>query len=208
LAVRTLLTKAIEYLGAVFPKSLCFFALYYNNLVDREIGRAAISQKDRVLCIGGGPLPYTAIRIASMTKAKVTVVDMDKRAVRCAERIVRRLKLHNYINVKTGDAQCMEIFGYDVVHIAFQVHPKERILQNILAKNTGSIRIIIRDGSGEILKGKESFNNGACLYASKTNSLVSVVLFLQGQGKKEYNHEDCCFDADRGFIGGNAVLAH
>lgn len=137
-------TKCIE---RNFSKSnflINLYGLYYKNIVKNEVKLAEIKNCDKVLCIGGGPIPSTAIEVANQTDAKVHVIDMDSDAVACARDIVKRLGLHHKIIVDQGRGEDVDIAPYNVIHVALQVTPKEDVLKHIWSNSKMGDRIIVR----------------------------------------------------------------
>lgn len=117
---------------------------YYKKIVDYEIEIADIKDNDKVLCIGGGPIPCTALRIAKMTRSEIHIIDMDDEAVQRAKRVIEKAGLKDRIFVKTGNGEEIDPENFDVIHIALQVKPKELVLENILNKSKKGTRIVVR----------------------------------------------------------------
>ncbi len=138
------ITKIVEKITALLPPLMGFYGIYYNRMVKREVELACISPKDRVLCIGGGPMPYTALKIARTTGAKVRVVDHDFDAVESARRIVEKLGMGDQVEVLDSDGAKVKAFGFTVVHIALQVAPREEVLNNVWNNSGSNVRVLMR----------------------------------------------------------------
>ena len=63
------ITQQIEYWAAANPLVYQLAALYYKDIIRREITLAQIGPSDHVLCIGGGPCPFSAILLHQFTGA-------------------------------------------------------------------------------------------------------------------------------------------
>lgn len=137
-------TKWIEKNLSKYNPLIKLYGLYYRNIVKKEIKLANVRSCDKVLCIGGGSIPCTAIELASQTNAQVHVIDIDHRAVECAKNVILKLGLDKKITVINGKGQEIDIEPYDVVHVALQVCPKEEVLKNIWEKAKEGNRIIVR----------------------------------------------------------------
>ncbi|SDW05809.1 Nicotianamine synthase protein [Tepidimicrobium xylanilyticum] len=118
---------------------------YYERLVKNEVEIAGIKDGDKVLCIGGGSIPCTALQMAKLTDAKIHVLDIDEEAVERARYIVEKLGLEDKIKVIWGNGEVIEPSDYDVIHIALQVQSKDEVFENILSKSKRGTRIIIRN---------------------------------------------------------------
>ncbi|EEG78801.1 SAM-dependent methyltransferase [Dethiobacter alkaliphilus] len=153
---RVKVTRTIEKAGAMFPCLIGLYGLYYNRLVEQEVAAAQISAGDRVLCIGGGPLPYTALRIHTLTGAHVTVMDNDRSAVEMASRLVEKMGLANKLSVRFSDGQGVNAADFSVVHIALQVSPREQVLENIRTTAPKGVRVLMRSpaeaGAGQLAR--------------------------------------------------------
>lgn len=137
-------TKWMERILSKYDFLVKLYSLYYRNIVKNEISLANIRSYDKVLCIGGGSIPSTAIEIVRQTNANVHVLDMDKKAIGCARNVVIRLGLQSKITVINGKGQDIDIEPYDVVHIAQQVSPKDEVLKNIWEQAKEGHRVIVR----------------------------------------------------------------
>lgn len=137
-------TKWIERISSKSCPLVKLYSLYYHNMVREEIKLANVRSSDKVLCIGGGSIPCTAIELAKQTNAQVHVIDIDKDAVKCAKKVIAKLGLHENITVINRKGEDIDIAPYDVIHIALQVSPKEKVLKNIWEKAREGNRIIVR----------------------------------------------------------------
>lgn len=139
----TRLTQLIEYLATKSWLAYYFISAYYRMLVKREARLAGINEQDRVLCIGGGICPYTAILLHKYTKAQITVVDNNRVCVEKARKFIDRVGMEK-INIVYGDGENICCHGYTVIHLAMQISPKELVLNKILQKAQHGTRVLIR----------------------------------------------------------------
>lgn len=137
-------TKWIEKNFSKNNALIKLYRLYYKNIVKREVKLADVKSCDKILCIGGGSIPCTAIELAKQTKAKVHVIDIDNQAVECARDVVVKLGLHKKITITSGKGQEIDIEPYDVVHVALQVSPKDEVLEHLWDRSKEGDRIIVR----------------------------------------------------------------
>ncbi len=140
----TLITKKLERAAVFIPGLTSLLRIYYRYLVSREIDLGKISPDDRVLCIGGGPLPSTALEIAQKTGAKVQVIDNDVNSVKIAREMVNRLDLDDMVKIDYGEGQRVDVSNFSVVHVAYQAQPHDEIFQNVWCNAAAGTRIMIR----------------------------------------------------------------
>ncbi len=141
----SIVTKLFEKfaVNSDFAYKVC--KLYYKNIVNEEIDLASISPGDRVLLIGGGSIPCTAIEFAKRTQADIEVIDIDFKAVENAKNLVDKKGFNSRINIRLADGKKIDPKNYDVIHIAMQVKPKESVLRHILDKSDSGLKVIVRE---------------------------------------------------------------
>jgi D-arabinose 1-dehydrogenase-like Zn-dependent alcohol dehydrogenase len=139
----TQFTQHIELLATKSRLTFHITSAYYRMLVKREARLADIREGDRVLCIGGGICPYTAILLHKYTGAHITVIDNNRSCVEKARKFVNRLGLDK-IKILPGDGRDICCYGYTVIHLAMQITPKESVINEILSKAEKGTRVLVR----------------------------------------------------------------
>lgn len=140
----TSITQVIEYLACRFKPLYYLSMLYYTGMVRREVELAQITAADRVLVIGGGPCPHTALLVHKLTGAEVTVVDNDFVCVRSAIRLIKRLGLSQWMHVLHRNGQSLRAERYTVIMLALQLSPKLEIIRAMERQAKAGVRILIR----------------------------------------------------------------
>lgn len=189
MSIVTNLTKFLEKTLSVFPILINIYGLYYKNIVCKEIILGCISCKDKVLCIGGGPLPCTALEIARNTGAQVIVIDNDPKAVMIAKKIISKLDMSDKVKVMHADGQQINPSGFSVIHLANQACPRNKILYNIWQKAPRGTRILMRNPH-QSLKFLYKMSSDDCLpeglykyIKQKTCTMDSSVVLIKSTGK-------------------------
>lgn len=140
----TQFTQKIEYWAANSKVVYALASCYYRDIIRREAELANINFKDHVLCIGGGPCPFSAILLHQATGAMVTVIDNRKECVQAAKELVTRMKLDKVVNVIHQDGLETELKNYSVILLALQVHPLESVLVNLQKKAPPGTKFLVR----------------------------------------------------------------
>ncbi|MGX8796658.1 SAM-dependent methyltransferase [Fusibacter sp. JL298sf-3] len=138
-------TQKIEGLCCRQPLLAAVCRGYYRRLVQREAALGGVNSDDCVLCIGGGPVPSTAIEIARQTGAKVTVVDNDLSAVQQAACLIRGLGLESRVTVLHACGENITAAPYSVVHVAKQVSPRQQVVEAVLRTARRGTRVLVRN---------------------------------------------------------------
>jgi hypothetical protein len=117
---------------------------YYKNMVQNETALAGIGAKDKILCIGGGCCPFSAILFHRLTGAKVTVVERCEHCIKGAQKVVNRLGLGDYITVIHHDGCPENIKEFSVVHLALQVNPIQQVFADVESRMKPGAKLLIR----------------------------------------------------------------
>ncbi|WP_031516003.1 nicotianamine synthase family protein [Desulfofalx alkaliphila] len=201
--VISLFTKQLEKSLAHFPTLINLYGLYYKDIVKREVELGHIIPEDRILVIGGGPLPCTAMEIADQTGAKIVVVDKDPKAVEIARRVIKRYNMEDQIKVKLADGINISAVDYSVIHVALQVCNRTKVLQNILSKAPQGARILVRS-QRDVLKRMYSALPAWCkncrFVEQKNSTMKATLLLIKGQ-EKIGDDEKVCIIANRRLVG-------
>lgn len=187
MAFMTPATRWIESTLSPFPYMVAWQQRYYRNCVAEEIHLGHINATDRVLCIGAGPLPCTAIEIANRCGARIVAIDCDAAAVECAQHTIAQLGLQAIIEMEQADGRDYDAGGFDVVHIARQAVPQADILARVWATARLGARIILRRPHlwlrplYEGLKPLKSRCHGSCAALSKHTAAGHTLCWCKGQ---------------------------
>lgn len=137
-------TKKLEHLAAKNSMAYRMFSLYYKRVVRKEAKLANINVNDRVLCVGGGPCPFSGILLHEYTKAHVTIIDNDMSCVEVSRQLIHKLGYEESITVLHSDGNAISPEDYTVVHMAVQVSPLEQVFNNLNQKCRNGSKILVR----------------------------------------------------------------
>ncbi len=120
-----------------------------SNSVKHEFEKFCIDSKSKVLFIGSGAFPISAMVIAQEIGAEVMCLDIDVEAIDLARKVTKVLGLESIVKFssKTVDELC---FIKEATHIiiASLVEDKFKILDNLKDKAASNVKIILRYGNG------------------------------------------------------------
>lgn len=141
--LRLALTIKLEKLAYQLPWIRWILCHYYRLLTYSELKRVSLTHSDRVLCIGGGPMPETASLIQRLTKTTVDVIDSDPDAIEQMYAYLAKHPTHN-LRPQLADGQDIKIGDYRLIHVAKQVMPKETVVSHLQSQLRADQTLIIR----------------------------------------------------------------
>jgi len=118
------------------------------RLIKEESRLGQIKKGDKVLFIGSGPLPITAIILNKLKGCEIHCIEKVKNRAEISKRIIRRLGLQQKINVYNKKGESIKNDDYSIVIIALLAKPKDRILKEIFSKVNVGTKIICRTSEG------------------------------------------------------------
>ena len=167
-------------------------ARYYKDVIQKEAVLANITGNDRILCIGGGCCPFSAILFHQMTGATVTVIDQRSACIPASRQVINRLGLGESVRVLCQDGRSAEIpfSEYTVVHLALQVSPIEQVFSQVARQIAPGTKLLIRRPKKHLERsygGLLSTALGRCPYTthSKARNVGSTLLYLKEEQPNE-----------------------
>lgn len=116
----------------------------YRKVVQREIELAGLKAGERVLQVGAGSIPFSAIYLAQLGGVSVCAIDIDQQAIARARKKVQELNLAHRVRVELGNGKDFPLTGFTAAFIALQAAPKEEIISHIMNKGRGGMRVVVR----------------------------------------------------------------
>jgi len=127
--------KAREFILHMCDEHDC---LVETDMLSRTVNYAAvegrmakIGKDDRVLIIGSGPFPETAICYAKVFGCKITGIDNDIEAVRLSRKVVKKLGLSKQIQILHKADNQIAKEGFTKVLVTILSQPKARIIKGL-----------------------------------------------------------------------------
>ncbi|WP_321421154.1 nicotianamine synthase family protein [uncultured Methanobacterium sp.] len=114
-------------------KTLESFHFYqrYQGLLRNENQLVKFTSEQKVVFIGGGPLPLTLILLNKIFKARCVSVEVLPEVAELSRKVIEKLGLESEIEVVLGDETSLRNIDYTVVMVAALAEPKERVFANV-----------------------------------------------------------------------------
>lgn len=150
-------TKILEKHTGKFPLLQDMMLTYYRPIVKKEVELAQVKPQEKVLCVGGGYFPCTALLFHQLSGAKVTVIDNDKDAVAVSQALVAKLGYDQNVTVLHSDGMDCKAQGFDIIHLAMQVSPKEEVFAQLFGGCTCKAKLLVRTPKQHLERGYQPF---------------------------------------------------
>jgi len=135
----------IDFLSFFFNR----FGIIYEKIIgieyEKEIKKFELTKSKKILHIGCGAYPITALVLAKKTSAKIVSIDKDPMAVKFAQKVINKKKLEKKINIDIGNGQKYPAKNYDTIILSSCSSPKRKILEHISKTADINTKIIVRE---------------------------------------------------------------
>ncbi|PIS13552.1 MAG: hypothetical protein COT67_01170 [Candidatus Tagabacteria bacterium CG09_land_8_20_14_0_10_41_14] len=117
-----------------------------SKMIKNEILGTEITPADKILHIGCGSIPYTALLITNATKTPVTAIDNDPDAIRNAKILIKKTgKNYPLVTLQCADGNDIAVSDFDVIFVSNSVKPKKIILERIISSMKEGARLVYRN---------------------------------------------------------------
>jgi len=113
-------------------------------LIKKEIKLAKIEKQSKVLFIGSGPFPITAILLNSLKGCAVDCYEKNREYAALSVKVISQLGLADKIRIKNRNGKFLSDDNYSVIIVALLARPKDQILKEISEKISSHTGIICR----------------------------------------------------------------
>jgi tRNA1(Val) A37 N6-methylase TrmN6 len=152
-------------------------------MVDLEIEMADISDNKKILHIGCGSIPATAILLAKKTNNSITAIDNDYSSTERAKKTINFFNLKDKISIIHSDGYNFSINNFDIIILSLGINPGYKIMKRISNLITKDIKLIYRTSSnfeGNLSDNdsflKNFFKIEKIIHHNKNGLLISVFL--------------------------------
>jgi protein-L-isoaspartate O-methyltransferase len=126
------------------PLARHYYVYRYRPMVRREVDLAGLHIGDRILNVGCGPMPATAVNLAALTGAEITCIDHDPAAVDAARRFVPAFGASGRVTVRVADGRTVDTGPFDAVLVALHTVGTAAVIDNFFGAATRGDRLVVR----------------------------------------------------------------
>jgi len=134
----------LEKITLKFPSFLYEYILYYEDIVESEIRLADITSGDKVLHIGCGSLPSTAILLSQKIGIQTTALEKNPSSVKDAKFTVKTLHQEYQVKINQANALNYPIESYSVIVVSQGIEPRYEVLNHIAKTMQTGTRVLFR----------------------------------------------------------------
>ncbi|WP_181190512.1 nicotianamine synthase family protein [Bombilactobacillus bombi] len=116
----------------------------YIELVKDEQKHFKVKTHDKVLWIGSGPFPSSAMILNSIVGCHIDCIDISDAAVNNSRKLFKNLGLSNLINVIKANGTEIDSSHYDKIFIGVLASPINPIMENILEHSKRNVTLLKR----------------------------------------------------------------
>lgn len=140
-----------------------------------------IISSEKVLHLGCGAFPSATIAIAKEKKTHVVGIDNNNIAVKLARSYIRKNDLSNLVTIEYGDGMHYEVSDFDVIYIAINVWPIDKVLFHLAQTMKPTARILCRGSHQDItdLLKKTEFQLLFSIYATLEYPKIQSFLLMK-----------------------------
>lgn len=120
----------------------------YQGLIENENQLVKFTPKQKLIFIGGGPLPLTLILFNKIFKTKCVSIEIVPEVAELSRSVLKKMGLDSEIEVVDGDESSLKNIDYTVVMVAALAEPKERLFANLWEIVDPNTPIIYRTYTG------------------------------------------------------------
>lgn len=156
----------LEKLAYSFDVLSSNYLKLYEELIEKEIKMAKITNDANILVIGCGSLPATTALIGLKIKANIVSIDYDAKAIKKATIFIKNLNPKSNIKIEYADGLTYPIEKFDVIFVLYGVKKQKKILESLSQKIGKSTKIIYRtnqDALDQLVGGTSFLSNLYCI---------------------------------------------
>jgi nicotianamine synthase len=161
---------------------------YYNNLISLEIDCISYFQDRKnlkVVFVGGGAMPLSAIILAAKFEISSVVLEIDDKAINLAKNLIKKLGLSNKIKIMKARGEDFNYFNFNLIFLAVMAGVNEESKLKILR------RINKTASKKSLIMARSSYGKIKYIYQSLPEEVFSkfaLLMYIKPYKKTQVSH--------------------
>jgi len=126
-----------------------FIAELYEKTVGNEYrnerDKFNLSKSKKILHIGCGPYPITALILSEINGVKIVAIDHNEKCVKITRKVLEQKNMNGKISAELGEGINYPLKGFDTIIASGCSLPKIQVIKHILQNSDKKSKIIIRE---------------------------------------------------------------
>ena len=111
----------------------------------KEIDKFNLLKSKKILHIGCGSYPITALILAEMNGIRIVAIDHNKKCIKIARKVLKQKNMNGKISAQLGEGLNYPLKGFDTIITSGGVQPNIQVINRILENSDKKCKIIIRE---------------------------------------------------------------
>ncbi len=155
----------------------------FAELVEAESKLAEVIAGEKILFIGSGPLPMSAILFSLVNRSPVRCFDISETACETSRQVLKSLGIDDRLEIINGSGEDQPLDEYDIIVVAVMAQPKSRIMENIAVNASSKTRVIVRDTDSAMQVFYKGFESVDSILINQDNLVRTAKRSAQGKNK-------------------------
>lgn len=151
--------KTVDWLAYKLNYAAKIYDRTVGNEYRNESKKFELTKSKKILHIGCGSYPLTAMVLAEIDGAKVVTIDNNIRAVKRAKKVIKRKNLNGKIKIEYGKGTNYVLDEFDTIIVSGCSMPKLKVLEHVLKNAKSKSKIVARLSSKDVDRIKNSLNS-------------------------------------------------
>jgi precorrin-6B methylase 2 len=132
------LSSISDFIAGLYEKTV-------GNEYRNEREKFNLSKSKKILHIGCGSYPMTALILAEMSGVKIVAIDHNEKCVKITKKVLDQKNMNGKIYAEFGEGINYPLKGFDTIIASGFSQPKIQVIKHILQNSDKKSKIIIRE---------------------------------------------------------------
>lgn len=164
----------VEKIACQFPIIQSLYIKPYRSMIKQEISMFSLPENPRVLIIGCGSLPVTALALDEMYPVSIDCVDIDINAVTNAKSVLSSMNKDNITVHQKNGLDC-SVDLYDIIYLLYGIQDQINMLKYISRNLKSNSYVLFRTSTDIKVTNRELYDTVHLLFS--VNNKIEIESF-------------------------------